>query len=226
MSESRPTLAGTTAAEPRRVDRSAPEYERGVRACQACVRCVDAWTRAARANYTRADVRKILARVLGDDWLGVHFAANIFIATTVLWVLLRLAAGLNPIWAISSMIAASDPNVQEAFKTFRGRIINAGLGCVTGLFFLIIGRGHDWTLPVALSVTVLLSTYVVRVQVMWRQAPITAALVIAAVLTHHSELTAVEVGVRRVGEVMLGCVVGLAVTWVMSRIWPVPAPAK
>jgi hypothetical protein len=54
---------------------------------------------------------------------------------------------------------------------------------------------------------------------MWRQAPITAALVIAAVLTRHSELTAAEVGLRRVGEVMLGCVVGLSVTWLMEKIW-------
>jgi uncharacterized membrane protein YccC len=165
----------------------------------------------------------ILSGFLKGNWLGVHFAVNIFIATTALWLLLRWAADLNPIWAISSMIAASDPNVGEALRTFRGRIINAALGCVTGLFFLIIGRGGEWTLPLALSVTVLLSTYVVRVQVMWRQAPITAALVIAAVLTHHSELTAVEVGLRRVGEVMLGCVVGLAVTWLMSKIWPPPA---
>jgi uncharacterized membrane protein YccC len=166
---------------------------------------------------------KILPTVLRDNWLGVHFAVNIFIATTLLWLLLRVAASLNPIWAISSMIAASDPNVHEAARTFRGRIINAALGCVTGLFFLIIGRGHEWALPLGLSVTVLLSTYVVRVQVMWRQAPITAALVIASVLTHHSELGAIEVGLRRVAEVMLGCVVGLAVTWLMSKVWPVPA---
>ena len=154
------------------------------------------------------------------NWLGVHFALNIFIATTILWLLLRLAAGLNPIWAISSMIAASDPNVKEARRTFWGRIINAALGCATGLFFLVVGRGGEWTLPLALSVTVLLSAYVVRVQVMWRQAPITAALVIAAVLTRHSEMTAAEVGLRRVGEVMLGCVVGLAVTWLMDKVWP------
>ena len=75
----------------------------------------------------------------------------------------------------------------------QNRIINAALGCATGLFFLIVGRGGEWTLPLALSVTVLLSAYVVRVQVMWRQAPITAALVIAAVLTRHSEMTAAEV---------------------------------
>src|SRR5262249_13399963 len=167
----------------------------------------------------------ILSTALRGNWLGVHFAVNIFIATTLLWLLLRVAASLKPMWAISWLIAATDPNVQEALRTFRGRIINAALGCVTGMFFLIIGRGHEWALPLGLSVTVLLSTYVVRVQVMWRQAPITAALVIASVLTHHSELGVIGVGLRRLAGVMLGCVVGLAVPWLMSKIWPVPAPA-
>ena len=159
---------------------------------------------------------------LKGDWLGVHFAVNIFVATTVLWLLLRQAAGLNPIWAISSMLAASDPNVRQAIRTFWGRIINAALGCVTGLTFLVLGGSGEWRLPTALAVTVLLSTYVVRVPVMWRQAPITAALIIAAGLTHHTELDAIEIGLQRVGEVMLGCVVGLAVTWVASKVWPPP----
>src|SRR5215467_10352021 len=120
----------------------------------------------------------ILPSALKGNWVGVHFAVNIFIATTLLWLLLRVAASLNPIWAISSMIAASDPNVHEAARTFRGRIINAALGCVTGLFFLIIGRGHEWALPLGLCGAALLSPYVVGGQVRGRQAPITAALVI------------------------------------------------
>jgi hypothetical protein len=57
---------------------------------------------------------------------------------------------------------------------------------------------------------------------MWRQAPITAAIIMAAGLTHHSKLSGVEIGLRRVGEVMLGCVMGLLVTWLMSKIWPLP----
>ena len=164
---------------------------------------------------------KALTAVLKGDWLGVHFAVNIFIATSLLWLILRKAAGLDPIWAISSMLAASDPNVQQAIRTFWGRIANAALGCATGLVFLIIGGESAWKLPLALSVTVLLNTYVIRMQVMWRQAPITAALIIAAGLTHHSKLSATEVGLRRVGEVMLGCVVGVVVSLLMSRIWPI-----
>jgi uncharacterized membrane protein YccC len=158
------------------------------------------------------------------DLLGLHLAANIFVATAILWLLLRRGADLDPIWAISSMIAASDPQVTEALKTFRGRTINALLGCAVGVVFLVVAGSSAWKLPLALSVTVLLSTYVVRVHVMWRQAPITAGLIIAAGLTHHSELTAVEVGLRRVGEVLLGCVVGVAVSWFMSKLWSPPPP--
>ena len=131
-----------------------------------------------------------LDRRTKGDWLGIHFAANIFVATTVLWAVLTTLADLNPIWAISSMIAASDPVVKEAVKTFRGRIINSLVGCATGMVVLLVGGSSDWKLPVALSVAVLLSSYVVHQQVMLRQAPITAAIIIASGLEKHSKLSA------------------------------------
>ena len=165
---------------------------------------------------------KILERFLEDDLLGVRFALNVFIGTTALWILLRLIADTNPIWAIASMIAASEPRVQNAIRMFRARIINALVGCVVGLLFLMVGPEGEWKLPLALAVTVLLSSYVIRIQTMWRQAPITAAIVIAAGLTHPSRLTAAEHGLHKVGEVILGCVMGLLVAWLMSKIWPVP----
>ncbi len=74
----------------------------------------------------------------------------------------------------------------------------------------------------ALAAAVLVSSYVVRQQVMFRQAPITAAIVIATGLEKHSKLSGVELGLRRVGEVLLGCVVGVLVNWLMSKLWPLP----
>ena len=47
--------------------------------------------------------------------------------------------GWDPIWAISSMVASIDPNVNLAYQTFRGRFINAILGCTIGLLFLTMG---------------------------------------------------------------------------------------
>ena len=175
----------------------------------------------------RFEAMKLRQRFSKADLVGVHFALNVFISTTLLWIILHLYARLNPIWAISSMIAASHPDVKQAVKTFWGRITNAAVGCVVGLLFLVIGGSSDWKLPIALAVTVLLSTYVVRTQgSWWLQAPITAAIIIAADLERDSRLTDIQLGLRRVGEVMLGCVMGLAISWLMSKLWPLHKSKK
>ena len=159
-----------------------------------------------------------------DDMRGVHYAVSLFVATTVLWIAVKEIGDANPIWAISSMVATSDPQMKQALQTFRGRIINTLLGCAIGLLFVALGR-TEWQLPFAMAVTVLLSSYVIRVPAMWRQAPITAALVIASGLTHHSKLSGVEVGLHKVAEVFFGCIVGLLVSWLMARGWPLAKTA-
>jgi uncharacterized membrane protein YccC len=163
----------------------------------------------------------IRQRIAGD-LRGLHLALNVFVATSLLWVVIQKWAGLNPIWAISAMLASSDPHVSEALKSARCRMINALLGCATGLLFLIFGGSRDWKLPMALATTAFLSSYVVRVPVMWRQAPITAAIVVASGIEKHSKQASIEIGLRRVAEVLFGCLMGLAVTLLMSKIWPLP----
>jgi hypothetical protein len=74
---------------------------------------------------------------------------------------------------------------------------------------------------VSLSLAVLVSTYLVRIQTMWRQAPITAAIVIASGLTAHSKLSGVEQGLHKVAEVIFGCAVGWAVSVAMAKLWPI-----
>jgi uncharacterized membrane protein YccC len=124
------------------------------------------------------------------------------------------------------MIASADPQVKEAKRMFRARIINVLVGCGVGLVFLVLGGSREWKLPLALAVTVLISSYLVKITTMWRQAPITAAIVIASGITTHSKVIGIEHGIHKVGEVLLGCLVGLLVSYVMSKIWPVPDPPK
>jgi uncharacterized membrane protein YccC len=163
--------------------------------------------------------------LLQQDIIGVRFALNVFIGTTVTWYVLKhIFDDDNPIWAIASMVAASDPRVQEAARMFKSRIINVLVGCAVGLLFVVIGGSSEWKLPIALAITVLLSSYAVQIPTMWRQAPITAALVIAAGLTHDSKLSGIEHGVHKVVEVIFGCLVGLIVSLLMSKVWPVAEP--
>jgi len=93
---------------------------------------------------------------------------------------------------------------------FRARIISVLIGCAVGLVLLVLGGSCEWKLPLALAVTVLISFCLVRITTMWRQAPITAAIVIASASTTHSKVIGIEHGLHRVGEV-LGCFTGLLV---------------
>jgi hypothetical protein len=45
--------------------------------------------------------------IIQRDVLGIRFAINVFIGSTITWYTLSRFADTNPIWAIASMIAAS-----------------------------------------------------------------------------------------------------------------------
>jgi len=168
---------------------------------------------------------KALDRFTKGDMHGIHYAVSIFFATALLWFLLRMMTEVNPIWAISSMVATSDPSMKQAVMILRGRITNALVGCLVGLAFIAIGGTKLITLPFAMAVTVLLSSYVLRIQTMWRQAPISAAFVIAAGFEYHSRKQGLIAGAGRMGEVLFGCLVGIVIAWVVSVVWPLPDPA-
>ena len=162
---------------------------------------------------------------INGDMHGVHYAVSIFIATAVLWILVHKMAKSDPVWAISSMVATSDPLMKQALLILRARITNTLVGCLVALLFIAIGGTRMIMLPLAMAVTVLLSSYVVRIQTMWRQAPISAAFVIAAGLEYHSRKHGLLAGFRRMSEVLFGCLVGVAVAWLVSVVWPLPEPA-
>jgi uncharacterized membrane protein YccC len=151
-----------------------------------------------------------------------RFAANVFIGAIVVWVVLREFEGVSPIWAIAAMVASTDPQMDVATRMIRSRIVNVFVGAMVGLVFMFVGGSSEWSLPFALVATVLISSYVVRVPTMWRQAPITAALVIASGLSAQTTSAGLEAALLKVGEVMFGCVVGFVVSWLLSRLWPLP----
>ena len=88
---------------------------------------------------------------------AVRFAVNVFVGSLIVWHTLLYLGVANPIWAVASMISATDPEVDVAKSMFRSRIINVFVGCVVGLIFLTFGRSEFFMLPVSLAVTVLVS---------------------------------------------------------------------
>ena len=167
---------------------------------------------------------KLVDRITGGNVHGLHYAVSIFFATAVLWILMHTVTHLSAIWAVSSMVATSDPLLKDAVMFLRARVINTLAGCIVGLLFIVIGGPHVVSLPLAMAVTVLLSSYVIKIQTMWRQAPISAAVVIAAGMEHASRRNGLIAGVLRMDEVLLGCIIGIVVAWIVSVVWPLPEP--
>jgi uncharacterized membrane protein YccC len=151
-----------------------------------------------------------------EDAIGVRFAVNVALATTIVWYTLTALGDTKVIWAIAAMVAASDPDPAEARRMFRSRLANVAVGSVTGFVFLLVAGTRTWVLPIAMATTVLLSSYVVHIKTAWRQAPITAAIVISAAM---KDGTMQGVGLYRVAEVVFGSLVGIAVSMVMSKVW-------
>ena len=77
-------------------------------------------------------------------------------------------------------------------------------------------------MPIAMAITVMLWSHVIRIQTMWRQAPISAAFVISAGLEHHTRHKGLIAGEDRMWEVLAGCIVGIIAAWIVSVIWPLP----
>ena len=180
----------------------------------------------ARASSAKAEALRQKLGLSYDHLLGIRFAINVAIATVIVWGTLKLLSDTNPIWAIAAMVAACDPEPGEARRMFKARLVNVLVGCVVGLFFLLIGGANDWMLPIALATTVLLSSFVVRIKTMWRQAPITAAVVIAAGIVQGSTVVGIGRGLHKVGEVIFGCLVGVIVSWLMSKVWFIKIPKE
>jgi uncharacterized membrane protein YccC len=156
-----------------------------------------------------------------------RFAANVFVGSVIVWAALsRFRGGVSPIWAIAAMIASTDPQVDVARRMIRSRLINVLVGAAVGLLFMLVGGPTPWKLPFALAATVLISGYLLRIPTMWRQAPITAALVIATGLLQRSEAAGFHAALLKVGEVIFGCLVGVTVSWLISRVWRLPETSE
>jgi uncharacterized membrane protein YccC len=156
------------------------------------------------------------------DAMGLHYAVRILVGTTAVWLLLRLVGDANPVWAVITVIVVTEPDLRAAWLVLGSRIANTAIGCTTGVIFLLLAGPESWVLPLALTATVLVCTYVVKVPSGWRLAPSTAALIIASAVAEQSRASGAMIALHRAGEVVLGCAAAFLTTWCLSKIWAPP----
>jgi hypothetical protein len=117
---------------------------------------------------------------------GLRYPTDVLLGTLILWVVLRGLGDSNLVWAIISFIVVSDWDVRVAWPNFVSRFANTLIGCVTGVIGLLIFGLKDRLLPLALALTSLVCTSVLRTSGSWKIVPATSALIITSGLVGHS----------------------------------------
>ena len=129
-----------------------------------------------------------LRRLLIQDVTGLHYAVRIFVGTTAVWLLLRSVGDADAVWAVISVIVVTEPQMQTAWRSLGSRVVNTLIGCAMGMIFLLLAGPEVWVLPLALTATVLICTYAIKLSFSWRIAPATAALIIASGVLEQSRI--------------------------------------
>jgi uncharacterized membrane protein YccC len=143
---------------------------------------------------------------------ALHYAIRIFIGAVIVEFGMSYI-GVNPIWAMVSLITVTEPQIKTAWTVFSARFLNTLIGCLTGVCFL---------LAVAVLIGALLSITFTNMQQGWRIGPVTVAIIMSAGITEKSIHDALEVALQRTGAVLGGSVVALLVTWCVSYVWMPP----
>jgi uncharacterized membrane protein YccC len=154
------------------------------------------------------------------NWLhdpkGFQYGSQIFLGTCGLWFLTRILGGIDPLWAIISLIVVTEANTETTWFGFKSRIINTIVGCLTGLLFLLFIKTGGMVLPLALATAVCVSAYLIRIPYGWRAAAITAAIIVIPALTEGSKTVGMVVAFQRTMEVFLGSAMALFVAWLFT----------
>jgi uncharacterized membrane protein YccC len=144
---------------------------------------------------------------------GVRYAVRILVGTAIDWLVLDALGDPNPIWAMISTVIVLDPVLQTTLLNFKSRFAHTLVGSAIGFLLLVAVPRYPYAIiPLGMALASLVCTTVLSLPGNWKIAPVTAALVMAAGVTAHSETAGLTTALRRIGEVLFGSAVAVAVT--------------
>jgi uncharacterized membrane protein YccC len=143
---------------------------------------------------------------------GLQYAARIVLGCIITWLLLGHFHFSNPLWAIISVIVVTEPDLSAALVAFNSRSVNTLIGCGVGLLLLYLVGPQPWSILIAIAVSVLICTNVIRVPGSWRMAPITAVIVMTPGVVGGERSAGIHAAIDRTIEVLTGSAIALLLT--------------
>jgi len=136
------------------------------------------------------------------------YAFRIVIGCLIVWWSLNAVGDAKKIFAVISVIVVSEPDPDLLRKSAVSRIINTLIGCALGLLSMSVLGINLWSLMIAITISVLISTSFKNYPTSWKLAPATVAILIVPAITEHEPYSlAMQVALVRTGEVLYGSLV-------------------
>jgi uncharacterized membrane protein YccC len=144
---------------------------------------------------------------------GVQLAIRILVGAALVWLIVKHFGHRDPLWAMISVVIVSEAQLDAAVSAFRARALNTVIGCAIGLAFLHTLGTQSWSILLAMSVAVLISTSTTHTINAWRIAPVTVAIVMMPVILQGSRVGGTSIAITRTVGVLLGSAVAVMVSW-------------
>jgi len=144
------------------------------------------------------------------------YMAKCITAVAIVFLVARWLEYQEIIWPLVSAILVLTPDSQEAVPLAAVRIGANLIASGVSLLFMLLGPANAFTLSIALSLTIALCA-VLRLMAGSRSA--LAAVVI--IMLHEPGTHPWDAAVKRAAFVIVGCLLGLAITFVFHRRLPV-----
>jgi uncharacterized membrane protein YccC len=147
---------------------------------------------------------------------GLELSLRIVIGAAIVWLIASRFAHHDPLWGMVSVVIVSDTELNAALTAFRGRVLNTLIGCAIGLLALYAMGPQSWSILVAMSVAVLVSSNFALTVPAWRIAPVTVAIVMMPGLLIGSRTAGTPVALTRAAWVLVGSAVAVVVSLVFA----------
>jgi uncharacterized membrane protein YccC len=146
------------------------------------------------------------------------YAVKTLLGATICWYGLSWVSGVNPLWAIISVIIVSDTDFSGTMTLAKTRVLNTIVGCVSAMCSLILFGYGPWVCFLTAAATVLFITSIDFYPTNWRLAPVTVVIVMDAARHVADKKTGIFYGLIRTGEIIGGCAVALCLAYLFSYV--------
>ena len=158
------------------------------------------------------------------------YVSRIVLGCTIVWSSLYFLSDDKKLFALISVIVVTEPDVVLLLAAVRSRVINTLTGCSLGLLFIYISPSF-WSMLIAISISVIISTSYKQYPASWKLAPVTVVLVmISAISEDISWKAAMGIALSRTGEILYGSLVavllGVGTNYIRKRLGLKPYEAE